>query len=471
MGDMSNVPHSALGSNPLFKDMLLAGYFASISNHCEYCTCHAVAIANSKDSLLRDRMIFHSERGGQSPSDKALIDCALALGRFPADLSDDQLLRMKRYYTEEEVEWIVLCLSFLGSANFISSAFGIELEKGALRLAEFPLATTGWNPGKHTPEGFEMPQPMDHTNGDNNSNNFKLSKDVHKKIMPIMKALKKCPRAMVQTIMLEAQYKSKVPASSRKASIYLLEKTGYSFPLLKNFSKFRGVTQCLAAVLRDQFDPSLTKIGLTTKSLCQLIFAGHMDDEHLQEDACNMVKVFAKKEGLSDAMDTDKIIEDTLDLSRESVPTTKEGCREMLKRIEDVPGIASQKVAAVLILSRAAANKPTSIEPIIVSEVANLLSPAEITETLFWLSIQIIFHRIFRFHEVKNNTPAESWDDSKIISRKLVIAPTTTKNNSVNSLEPRLKKQRISLRRRMSIALSWRRSSSKWSKKSASLLL
>jgi len=431
--DLFFAPFSIFGDAPLFKDILIGSYFASVSNdNCEYCTCHIVALAEMKDSLTRDKIIFERDR---SPSDEALIDVANAIGRFPSDLSDDQLLRMKQYYTAEEAERIAISLSFIGMVNFLSDAFGFEIEEDALRVASPALVTTGWDPWKHTPEGFHMP-----------NRKFELTKDVMEKAMPIMKGIRKYPQQMMKVMDHQLRFLWGVPGSSQKASNFLREKTGYSFPLLRNFTQFRNVTQCITAVLRDQFNPAMTTIGLTTKALCQLIFAGHIDDEYLQEDACQMIKVFAKKEGL-DIMDTDEIVDEMLELSKERVPSTKEECQKLLKRITNIPGVASQKNAAILILSRAASSKPTLIQPIVVNEVVNLLSPKEITETLFWLSLQIIFHRMFRFSEIKSKIPLSEWDSSKVISREFVMQTT---NNDSGCEQPKQKKQRGWIRQQIS---------------------
>merc|ERR1711933_674430 len=105
-------------------------------------------------------------------------------------------------------------------------------------------------------------------------------------------------------------------------------------------------------------------------------------------------------------------------IAEESVPKTKRACQGMLDRLSNVMGVRSQRTAAILILTRAASEKPTYIHPIIIKEVACFLTPSEISETFMWLGILISFHRILRFYDVKENTPSNIWDDNaKLLPR------------------------------------------------------
>jgi len=232
---------------------------------------------------------------------------------------------------------------------------------------------------------------------------------------------------MVQTMMVEPKYKAGVTGDLRKAGLYLKEHTGYAFPLLKSFEekRCRNIVIAMTAVLRDQFDPTKCHLARITKALCTVIFAGHINDEHLQEDASQMITVFAKQDKQHQKSSTNiktiPLVDAMLELGEEQVPDTPDECRAVLQRLEQVPGVTSAKMAAVLILTRAAVEQPQpAISPLIVQEIITPhgITPSEISELFFWLSLQIIFHRHHRYYEVKNNTPADCWDDSKVLNRQ-----------------------------------------------------
>ena len=439
--DMMNLPFSTMGRTPLYKDILFAGY---------YCCQHTNEVDEMGFEHHHDSFALTNddddERSVFLPSEQALLDASVAMGRFPADLCTDELMKLKQYYTNEETEWIMLSLCFLGSANFLAKT--IQWHQPEPQPTPFFALSTRWEAGTNTPHGYDLTTAntttrmrMSGTLCDGSSTTLHDSasslpnhesevRSTHQhneqdqehehdhddQIVAILKVIKKCPKVMVQTMMVEPKYKAGVTGDLRKAGLYLKEHTGYAFPLLKSFEekRCRNIVIAMTAVLRDQFDPTKCHLARITKALCTVIFAGHINDEHLQEDASQMITVFAKQDKQHQKSSTNiktiPLVDAMLELGEEPVPDTPDECRAVLQRLEQVPGVTSAKMAAVLILTRAAVEQPQpAISPLIVQEIITPhgITPSEISELFFWLSLQIVFHRHHRYYEVKNNTPAD----------------------------------------------------------------
>ena len=423
--DCINMPFAMMGQDPLIHHLWVAMYSASKANNCAYCSTHGVAMASTKKTKLLLRMI---EEENRSLSDSALISFSDSLGRFPSDLSTDEIVTLKKYYTSDEIEWIVLSIAMSGCNNFVSQACGVKLEEKVLDAAKPYLPKIPEYPTDAMPEGFDMEatKPKDINEED----------PVDENMFPLWKLFRRHPMAMIQSAIVELKWKRGVPSSWPKIGQYLKEHTGYHFPLLQRLANFRNMTQCFGGVLRDSFDPNLTEIGLTTKVLVQLIWSGHIYDEHLQEDACTLLPIMAKRENI-EKFDTDEMIEEMLAIAEDPCPNTKDECEDVLDKVSHLcaklakkgaskreQGFQARKQAAILILARAAATKPTRIDPVVIGEIVNLLKPSEIIETIVWMGVLVGFHRILRFNEIKENTPMYIWED------KEELLPRTSGHNS-----------------------------------------
>jgi len=455
-----------MGRTPLYKDILFAGYYCCHHNnevdemrfeqhHDSFALTHDDH--DDDDDEDEDDAI---ERSVFLPSEQALLEASVAMGRFPADLCTDELMKLKQYYTNEETEWIMLSLCFLGSANFLAKT--IAWHPPEPQPTPFFAVSTRWEAGTNTPHGYDLttantttrmrmsetlcagssttlhdstsslPNHVSEVNRTYPHHDPEQEYAHDEQIVAILKVIKKCPKVMVQTMMVEPNYKAGVTGDLRKAGLYLKEHTGYAFPLLKSFEekRCRTIVIAMTAVLRDQFDRTKCHLARITKALCTVIFAGHINDEHLQEDASQMITVFAKQDkdqqqhhpnSRTKTIKTIPLVDAMLELGEEPVPVTPDECRAVLQRLEQVPGVTSAKMAAILLLTRAAVEQPQpAISPLIVQEIITPhgITPSEISELFFWLSLQIIFHRHHRYYEVKNNTPADCWDDAKVRNRQ-----------------------------------------------------
>ena len=74
-----------------------------------------------------------------------------------------------------------------------------------------------------------------------------------------------------------------------------MDKVGYSFPLLKHTSHFRIMTVSYGTIMRDNFTPENTTVGLINKGLIQMMFGSYFTDQHLQDDAEKLIEAMVKR--------------------------------------------------------------------------------------------------------------------------------------------------------------------------------
>ena len=66
-----------------------------------------------------------------------------------------------------------------------------------------------------------------------------------------------------------------------------------------------------------------------------------------------------------------------------------------------IPKGLSSREAAALILARAASTSPSSINEITISTVIDHLTPAQIVETVVWLSVLQMLHRLYAYYDAR----------------------------------------------------------------------
>ena len=139
-----NLPFSLLGLGTPKKLVALAMYASSRAAECSYCSAHTCAFALRRgakpSSLFNDRV----------PREIAVIEVAEALSQIPCTLSKEQCVTLARYFSPADIEWIILSIGMMGFLNKFMDATGVELEADTIAEVGALLASTGWNPGKHT---------------------------------------------------------------------------------------------------------------------------------------------------------------------------------------------------------------------------------------------------------------------------------------------------------------------------------
>lgn len=363
--NLLNLPVSLLGSKSNKALLGLAMYTASKTAHCAYCTAHTCSFA------LRRGLSPEVFLGNTSPKEKAVIALAEALSIIPSDVPSSLICNLKTYFSETELERLVLAICLMGFLNKFMDAVGVELEVDAMNDVLHILQPHGWSSGKHgTAENLSRVSAKE------------VAKD---SLKTYFRVFQQAPKA----IRIERQWTKGVPDDQDRAQAYLQERVGYTFPLLRNIGQKR-VVRALTTILRDNLDAEISAIGLGTKALCGLVFATVIKNNYLSCESVTLAKLF-----------NPNFSETTLEVVRNiaylAVPSEKNECQKQLTDIVNMSEL-SEKEAAAFILSRAISDSPADVNEAIISEISPLFSPEELVELNVWISIQQLMHRLERYY-------------------------------------------------------------------------
>lgn len=129
----------------------LIAHMASRAAGCQYCQAHTAAgsqlhgvSADKLDALWGfDRSALFNE------AERVALDLALAAGQVPNAVDDALFLRLRAYWTEEQILEIVGVISLFGFLNRWNDTLATPLEEHPVDVAKRHLAPHGWTPGKH----------------------------------------------------------------------------------------------------------------------------------------------------------------------------------------------------------------------------------------------------------------------------------------------------------------------------------
>src|SRR6476620_9291591 len=148
--NLFNLPQLLFGNKSFKASVGLAMYAASKTAACAYCTAHACSFA------LRRGANSDAIKGTRTPKERAVVTLAEGLSRIPADLTIDEVRVVKQYFSDQQVEWLVLAVSMMGFLNKFMNAMGIELEQDAINDTAALLSKTEWTPGIHANGNYRI---------------------------------------------------------------------------------------------------------------------------------------------------------------------------------------------------------------------------------------------------------------------------------------------------------------------------
>lgn len=333
----------------------------------------------------------------QTPKDDAVF--RLSRGLVQGDLEGKDVQELQKYYKEDKLETLALSVCLAGYLNLVSKSCSLSLDKKApLAVCEM-FSASGWSPKGNSEDNEDA--------GDTDTESEASAQITPQKISSIeqvkpetlgsfLDMAKHAPHAMY----VEHCWLQGVPKSVARSQCYLKKHTGYSFPLLKQIKNAKAV-QTISAVLKDHFDPTLTEVGLVTKALAGLTFASTKKDESLLKEAIKLTAICAKREKVT--IDPTTLEEIGKTLSRSPVPSTVDECRAVLERLCELEGIYNPEMAAAVVLARALSTNPVQVSPVIVQEVASLLTEEAIMEIVSYIGLQQCLSRIQNFVRARND--------------------------------------------------------------------
>ncbi|MFN5098370.1 MAG: carboxymuconolactone decarboxylase family protein [Limnohabitans sp.] len=129
----------------------LIAHMASRAAGCQYCQAHTAA-GSQLHGVSADKLdaLWGFERSALfNEAERVALDLALAAGQVPNAVDDALFLRLRAYWTEEQILEIVGVISLFGFLNRWNDTLATPLEEHPVDVAKRHLAPHGWTPGKH----------------------------------------------------------------------------------------------------------------------------------------------------------------------------------------------------------------------------------------------------------------------------------------------------------------------------------
>jgi len=360
--NLLNLPNLIFGQGAP-KDLVGLGmYVSSRAAECMYCSAHTCSFALRRGASA-DALV-----GEYTPVEEAVAVLAHALGSVPTTMTAAYIDEIDRYLAPEDVEWVVMGVALMGFLNKFMDAMGIPLEAEAINDVADLIEPTGWTTGKHLWDDTDL----DSHHG--SRGNGGVPKD---SLGTYLRVLRQAPGAL----RLEGSWTKGVSGRIGPALVMLEEKVGYAFPILSTLQHKRAV-KAIATVLRENLDPNLTKVGLPAKCMVGLVYAKVVEDEMLMSEMIQLAQLLAPE------IDARLLV----DVGKYAVYPAE---------YAEIPRGLSSREAAAIMLAKAASTSPSNVNEITVSTVMGHLTPAQIVETVVWLSVLQMLHRLYAYYDAR----------------------------------------------------------------------
>ena len=363
--NLFNLPNTLFGSKSFKAAMGLAMY-ASSKAACAYCTAHACSFA------LRRGARTEAIAGSRTAKEQTVVALAEGLAHIPASLTRSDIEAVRHHFSPSETEWLVYSISMMGFLNKFMNAMGVELEQGAINDTAQLLSKTGWKPGIHTRNGYQI---------------TKQSNPEQDNIFTYLRIVRQAPGA----VLWEKKWTRHVPSDFPTAGAYLEQHTGYSFPILKPIKEGR-VLRTLTVTLQDNLNAALSITGLKIKLYSGYIYCMLVGNDVLTAEMKNLSTQFAPE--LSN--ETYKQMDE---LSQSEIPTDVATCEEMIRSMQQRLSL-NQKESAAILLAAATSYSPAQVNDAVIETTIKYMEPAGIVETVVWLSVLQLLNRLSSYYTV-----------------------------------------------------------------------
>ncbi|HEY1145793.1 MAG TPA: carboxymuconolactone decarboxylase family protein [Allosphingosinicella sp.] len=143
---------AVMGPGRLAPDLkYMAGYLASMSAGCLYCSAHtASSAAHGGGAPERLAAIWDYERSPLfDDAERAALRFAQLAGQSPSGVEDEDMALLRRHYDEVEIVELLAVVALYGFFNRWNDSLATPLESIPRGFAEAHLAGHGWTVGKH----------------------------------------------------------------------------------------------------------------------------------------------------------------------------------------------------------------------------------------------------------------------------------------------------------------------------------
>lgn len=128
----------------------LAGYLASMSAGCRYCSAHTATNAAKAGTPARVAAVWDYERSPLfDERDRAALRFAQLAGQSPGGVEDADADALKRHFSPEEIVELLAVVGIYGFFNRWNDALATQLEPTPRGFAEATLGAHGWTLGAH----------------------------------------------------------------------------------------------------------------------------------------------------------------------------------------------------------------------------------------------------------------------------------------------------------------------------------
>ncbi len=245
------------------RDVLgLAIYASSRAAGCAYCSAHTCSFALRRgaapDKVAR---ATESDPTGYSRAERAAVAMARALSSVPASFTRAHREELLAALPRGDAEWIFLGVAMMGFLNKFMDALGVELEGATVEEVRDVIGPSGWSPGKHKDGGAGPNGAPPRADG------FATKLGI----------VRHAPGALA----LDKKWTAGVPDRWPEVGAFLRERTGHDFPVLSRLAHRRAI-RALATMLRDNFDPTTSAVGLPRKLAAGIAFAQAIRNEKVE---------------------------------------------------------------------------------------------------------------------------------------------------------------------------------------------
>ena len=363
--NLFNLPNTIFG-NKSFKASMGLAMYASSKAACAYCTAHTCSFA------LRRGARAEAIAGVRTEQEQAVVTLAEKLAQIPSSLMLTDVEAVLQYFSASQTEWLVYSISMMGFLNKFMNAMGIELEQEAINDTAELLSETGWNPGIHAPNGYNITKP-----GAPKQDN----------LFTYLRIIRQAPGAVAW----EKKWTKDVPSEQGAASEYLKQHTGYSFPILTPIKQKR-VVRTLAVVLKDNLDQKATVTGLKMKMYAGYIFSTLVYNDLLKKEIRNLSANLAPD--LNHAK-----FELLNEISHMEIPFDNASCENAIASLQQQLSL-TEKEAAIILLGVSASYSPAQNNDAVTETALKYMEPAAIVETVVWLSVLQLLNRLSGYYRV-----------------------------------------------------------------------
>lgn len=129
----------------------LAGYLASMSAGCRYCSAHTASnAAHNGADAAKVAAVWEYERSPLfDECERAALRFAQLAGQSPSGVTDADVAALDSHFTPEEIVELLAVVALYGFFNRWNDSLAIPLEPTPRGFAEVTLAPHGWDIGNH----------------------------------------------------------------------------------------------------------------------------------------------------------------------------------------------------------------------------------------------------------------------------------------------------------------------------------